>query len=59
VFLVVPAQHRETVRARLPNNSIWVFAESGGKTVYVNQPIEKGQTPLAQLEKSSKLAAER
>jgi 4-amino-4-deoxy-L-arabinose transferase-like glycosyltransferase len=59
VFLVVPAQHRETVRARLPNNSIWLFAESGGKTVYVNQPIEKGQPPLAQLDKNLKLAAER
>ncbi len=34
VFLVVPAEHKDDVRARLPGNSMWVFAETGGKTVY-------------------------
>jgi len=58
VFLVVPAEHKEEVRARLPGNSIWVFAESGGKAVYVNQPIEPGQQPLAQLQGKLKLTAQ-
>jgi hypothetical protein len=58
VFLVVSAEHIEDVRARLPGNSIWVFAESGGKTVYVNQPPEPGQPPLAQLDEKLKLAAQ-
>ena len=50
VFLVVPAEHKEEVRERLPGNSVWVFAEAGGKTVYVNQPLEPGQAPLESLE---------
>ncbi len=49
VFLVVPAEHESDVRARLPGNSIWVFAETGGKTVYVNQPTEPGVSPLGSL----------
>jgi 4-amino-4-deoxy-L-arabinose transferase-like glycosyltransferase len=53
VFLVVSAEHIEDVRARLPGNSMWVFAKSGGKTVYVNQAPEPGQPPLAQLEEKS------
>jgi len=50
VFLVVPVEHKEEVRERLPGNSVWEFAESGGKTVYLNQPLEPGQTSLASLE---------
>jgi len=38
VYLVVPVEHKEEVRARLPENSMWVLAETGGKTAYVNQP---------------------
>ena len=41
VFLVVPAEHKQEVRERFPATSIWVFAESGGKIVYVNQPMKK------------------
>ena len=58
VFLVVAAEHKGEVRERLPGNSIWVFAETGGKTVYVNQPPEPGQPPLAQLDEKLKLTAE-
>ncbi len=57
VFLVVPAEHKEEVRERLPGNSIWVLAETGGKTVYVNQPPDPSRFPLAYLESSLKLAA--
>lgn len=57
VFLVVPVEHKEEVRERLPGNSIWVLAETGGKTVYVNQPPDPSRFPLAYLESSLKLAA--
>jgi 4-amino-4-deoxy-L-arabinose transferase-like glycosyltransferase len=50
VFLVVPAEQKEEVRERLPGNSVWEFAESGGKTVYLNQALETGQTSPASLE---------
>src|SRR6266851_5686417 len=49
VFLVVPAEHKEEVRKRLPGNSIWILAETGGKTVYVNRPPVAGQPPVASL----------
>jgi 4-amino-4-deoxy-L-arabinose transferase-like glycosyltransferase len=47
VFLVVPAEHKEEVRERLPGNSIWEFAEDGGKTVYLNQPLGTAQASVA------------
>lgn len=37
---------------------MWVFAETGGKTVYVNQPMEPGQAPVAQLDEKVKSAAQ-
>jgi hypothetical protein len=46
------------VLQRLPGNSMWVYAETGGKTVYVNQPPEPGQPPLAQLDEKLKLASQ-
>jgi 4-amino-4-deoxy-L-arabinose transferase-like glycosyltransferase len=57
VFLVVPAEHEEEVREKLPENSIWVLAETGGKTVYVNQPPETGKSPLSSLQGKLKLEA--
>jgi 4-amino-4-deoxy-L-arabinose transferase-like glycosyltransferase len=57
VFLVVPEEHKEEVRERLPGNSLWVFAETGGKTVYVNQSPEVGRLPLASFEGKLKLTA--
>lgn len=58
VFLVVPVEHTEEIRKKLPGTSMWVFAETGGKTVYVNQPPEPGQPSLAQLDEKLKLASE-
>ncbi|MBZ5658932.1 MAG: glycosyltransferase family 39 protein [Acidobacteriia bacterium] len=58
VFLVVPMEHTEEIRKKLPGNSMWVFAETGGKTVYVNQPPEPGQPSLTQLDEKLKLAAQ-
>ena len=57
VFLVVPAAHDEEVRGRLPGKSFWVFAETGGKTIYVNHPPEVGRTSLASLAEDLKLTA--
>jgi 4-amino-4-deoxy-L-arabinose transferase-like glycosyltransferase len=49
VFLVVPQAHDDEVRGRLPSNSLWVFAETGGKTIYVNQPPETGDVRFADV----------
>lgn len=57
VFLVVPAEHKEDVRERLPEDSLWVFAETGGKTVYVNQPLQAGQLSLGSFRGKLKLAS--
>jgi 4-amino-4-deoxy-L-arabinose transferase-like glycosyltransferase len=57
VFLVVSEEHKEEVRERLPGNSLWVFAETGGKTVYVNQSPEVGRLPLVSFEGKLKLTA--
>jgi hypothetical protein len=56
VFLVVPVEHMEEIRKKLPGNSMWVFAETGGKAVYVNRQPEPGQPSLAQLDEKTKLA---
>jgi hypothetical protein len=54
VFLVVPDEHMEEVRDHLPANSVWEFANTGGKAVYMNQPMNAGQpavgSPEAKLE---------
>jgi 4-amino-4-deoxy-L-arabinose transferase-like glycosyltransferase len=39
VFLVVPEEEERDARAHLPRNSVWELAESGGKAVYINQPL--------------------
>ena len=57
VFLVVPGEHKEEVRERLAGDSVWMFAETGGKTVYVNRPPEPGQPSLASLEGRLKLTS--
>src|SRR2546426_366459 len=49
VFLVVPELHRRQALLRLPADSTYVLAESGGKAAYVNQPIGPGQPTLAAL----------
>ena len=50
MFLVVPEEHKEEVRMKLPANSLWVFGETGGKTAYVNQPTEFGVLPVTSIE---------
>lgn len=50
VFLVVPAEHTEEVRERLAGDPLWQFAEAGGKTVFLNQPLETGQAPAPPLQ---------
>src|SRR5262249_51332703 len=37
VFLIVPSGQLQSVRARLPLNATWLFAESGAKTAFLNQ----------------------
>jgi hypothetical protein len=61
VFLVVPVEHEQEVRARLPENSMWIFAETGGKTVYVNQPPSQTNPVVASVSNvdPAKLAAAR
>ncbi len=48
VFLFVSQFQRKEAYVRLPKESTWLLAESGGKAVYVNQPIIPGQLSLAQ-----------
>ncbi len=57
VFLVVPEEHLEDVRERLPANSVWEFAEAGGKIVYMNQPLQMGKPPFASSRIDLKLTA--
>jgi hypothetical protein len=45
----VPVEHKDEVLERLPENSMWVLAETGGKTAFVNQPPEPGNLPVASL----------
>ena len=44
VFLIVPDEQKGEVRERLPAESYWEFADTGGKIAYLNQPPEIGQT---------------
>jgi 4-amino-4-deoxy-L-arabinose transferase-like glycosyltransferase len=50
VFLVVPENHQEEALERLPPNSTYVFAQSGGKTVYVNHSVEPNEPTIAELQ---------
>ena len=47
VFLVVPEDHQEQALERLPPDSAYVFAQSGGKTVYVNHPFGPDEPTIA------------
>ena len=48
VFLIVPEGKLHEASARLPLNSTWLAAETGGKVAFVNQPLTARQLPLAQ-----------
>lgn len=49
VFLVVPPTHQQEALQRLALDAAYVFAESGGKTVYVNRPVVPGQPTVQAL----------
>lgn len=49
VFLFVPEHKRREAIVRLPLDSTYLLAESGGKAVYVNQPLWPNQPTLAEL----------
>lgn len=49
VFLFVPEHKRREAIVRLPLDSTYLLAESGGKAVYVNQPLWPDQPTLAEL----------
>jgi hypothetical protein len=46
-FLFVPPEQRREALLRLPLDRAYLVAESGGKTIYVNQPLVPGQLALA------------
>lgn len=48
-FLFVPQHKRRELLVRLPLDSTYVLAESGGKAVYVNRPLRPDQPTLAEL----------
>lgn len=52
VFLVVPELHRRAALLRLLPDSTYLLASSGGRQVFVNQPLTPGQPTLAQLRNS-------
>ena len=49
VFLFAPESKRHELLLRLPLDSTYLLAESGGKAVYVNRPLRPDQPTLAQL----------
>ena len=49
VFLFVPPEQHEAALVRLPLDSTYLLAESGGKTIYLNRPLTPDQPTLAQL----------
>ncbi len=62
VFLVVPEEEERAARAHLPRNAVWELTESGGKAVYMNQPLTTAEmhpapAPSATLFASSKTAS--
>jgi 4-amino-4-deoxy-L-arabinose transferase-like glycosyltransferase len=55
VFLFVPEHKHGELLVRLPPDSTYVLAESGGKAVYVNRPLVPDQPKLAELRARGKL----
>jgi len=49
VFLFVPQHKYEELLVRLPLESTYLVAQSGGKAVYVNRPLRPDQPTLAQM----------
>jgi hypothetical protein len=59
VFLFVPPEQREQALLRLPRDRAWLAAEAGGKSLFVNQPLERGQRALESLVTRSDLGDRR
>jgi len=57
VFLLAPKDLTQEVLIRLPRQSSYILAESGGKVLFVNQPLTPDQPSLAQLQSTGSLPA--
>jgi 4-amino-4-deoxy-L-arabinose transferase-like glycosyltransferase len=55
VYLFAPKGKTQDVLVRLPRNSSYLLAESGGKMLFVNQPLTADQPSLAQLQRQGSL----
>ena len=55
VFLFAPKGETQEVLLRLPRHSSYILAESGGKVIFVNQPLTPDQPSIAQLEQKGDL----
>src|SRR5215469_3086183 len=55
VFLIVQPAQLQSARARLPLHATWLFTESGGKTAFLNQPLNPGQFSIAELAGQQKI----
>jgi hypothetical protein len=49
VFLIVPSGQLRSARARLPLDATWLFAEFGGKTALLNQPLGPDRLSIAEI----------
>jgi hypothetical protein len=50
IFIFVPEDIRDAAFKRLPADKSYLLAESGGKYIFVNQPVRPNMETLAQLE---------
>jgi hypothetical protein len=50
VFIFVPEDIREDAFKRLPPDGAYLLAASGGKYVFVNQPVREGMKTLRDVE---------
>jgi len=57
VYLFAPEGLTREVLVRLPRDSSYIMAESGGKILFVNQPLKVDQPSLAQLQQQGSLPA--
>jgi hypothetical protein len=57
VFLFAPKGETQEVLVRLPRQSSYIMAESGGKLIFVNQPLTPDQLSLAELQERGSLPA--
>jgi 4-amino-4-deoxy-L-arabinose transferase-like glycosyltransferase len=57
VFLYVPEEAREDALQRMPPDSSYLLAESGGKHIFVNQPVRAEMQTLAEFLAARKASA--